>query len=253
MIYGLLGKKLGHSFSPDYFRQKFAQLGLADSHTYQLFEIADIAQVLPILARQDIAGLNVTIPYKQAIMPYLAGIDAAAAKVGAVNTLYRANDGSWWGYNTDVIGFGLSLDQKIAEIALSTDFVLSDALILGTGGAAKAVQYALKARKINYLSVSRQPKDGDISYLDCNADRIQQVQLIVQTTPLGMYPNIDTCPDIDYAALNPKHLLFDLVYNPKETVFLQRGEQAGAYRLGGEQMLQLQADAAWQIWQQQQL
>lgn len=241
-MFGLIGQKLSHSFSPAYFAQKFKKLGIAA--TYSRFELPQIEDVAALLARPELVGLNVTIPYKTSIMPYLNKIDPAAAAVGAVNCLRREAEG-WTGYNTDVIGFGQSLDEFLSHAKQP----INAALVLGHGGASKAVQVALHIRNIAFTIVSRHPQANQISYEACSPDIIATHPLIINTTPLGMWPNVDSAPDIPYEALDEKHLLFDLVYNPKETVFLQRGKQQGAQTLDGEQMLHLQADAAWQLWQ----
>jgi shikimate dehydrogenase len=243
--YGLIGKSIAHSFSPAYFAQKFAALGLNNSHQYALFPLAKIEEVAPLLQQKDIFGLNVTIPYKQQIIPFLDSLDPQAEAAGAVNTIVKQKNRHWRGYNTDIIGFGQSLDTATQKL----NFELYNALILGSGGAAKAVQQALLARNISFKTVSRKAENNNISYENCSAKMITAAQLIINTTPLGMSPNIETCPDIDYSAIGQKHLLFDLVYNPKETVFLQRGKAQGAQLIGGLQMLHAQADAAWQIWQ----
>lgn len=243
--YGLIGQSINHSFSPAYFNQKFERLGLSHSHDYQLFPLANIEQVQELMQQPHIFGLNITIPYKQQIIPFLDALDPQAEAANAVNTIARQKNGLWRGYNTDIIGFGLSLDAAIQKL----DFEIKNALILGSGGAAKAVQQALLARNISFQPLSRNAENQSISYNNCNAQIIANHQLIINTTPLGMWPNIDSCPDIDYSAISKKHLLFDLVYNPKETVFLQRGKAQGAQLLGGLEMLHAQADAAWQIWQ----
>ena len=245
--YGLIGQSISHSFSPAYFSQKFAALGLSHSHDYQLFPLANIEQVQKILQQPQIFCLKVTIPYKQQIIPFLDALDPQAEAANAVNTIVRQKNGLWRGYNTDIIGFGLSLDIALEKL----DFKLKNALILGSGGAAKAVQQALLARNISFQTVSRNAENQaqNIKYENCSSQIIAAHQLIINTTPLGMWPNIDSCPDIDYSAIGEKHLLFDLVYNPKETVFLQRGKAQGAQLLGGLEMLHAQADAAWQIWQ----
>jgi shikimate dehydrogenase len=208
---------------------------------YQNFELTTIDK-LPGLLKwlPDLAGLNVTIPYKETVIPYLHSLDDAAKAIGAVNTITIENK-KLKGYNTDYLGF----TQSIQPLLLPTD---THALILGTGGSAKAVAYALQLLGISHQSVSRNPKEGELAYQDLTASIIQQHQIIVNCTPTGMFPNIDDCPPIPYEGLTDKHLLFDLIYNPPETVFLQKGTAVGARTKNGLEMLHLQADEAWHIW-----
>lgn len=236
-MYGIIGYPLSHSFSPGYFREKFRQLGIAAS--YDAFPLEAIT-ALPALLEQHPAlrGLNVTIPYKQAVMAWLDALDDTAAAVGAVNCI-RIDNGRLKGYNTDCIGFLESLEPLL-------EAQHRQALVLGTGGAAKAVQYALQQLGIRYKLVSR--SGGDLRYSDLDAALVNDYKLIVNTTPLGMYPAVDACPELPYEALGPQHLLYDLVYNPEETLFLQKGKARGAVIKNGYDMLIGQAEAGWRIW-----
>ena len=230
--YGIIGQPLEHSFSARYFTDKFMRENIdAD---FRLFPISDIALVTPLLTQLD--GFNVTLPYKQAIIPYLSGIDSVAAHIGAVNVVHAQR-----GYNTDWIGFTQSIQPMLTEKD-------THALILGTGGVSRAVTYALRQLGITTLFVSRQARSGSITYADITSDIIQQHTIIVNCTPLGMYPHTQSCPAIPYQLLTSNHLLFDCVYNPEKTLFLQQGEKQGARTQNGLQMLYRQADAAWQIW-----
>lgn len=241
--FGLIGRSLAHSFSQAYFTRKFAQLGLADIYSYELFELPT-ADALPALlvARPDLAGLNVTIPYKEQLRPYLGKIAPSAAKVGAVNVVEFTADGVLIGHNTDYVGFRESL---LRFCPLGPD---CRALVLGTGGAAKAVATALKELDVAYQIVSRTAGTADLTYADLSDVGLATYQLIINTTPLGTYPAVTDCPPLPYATLGPQHYLFDLVYNPAETEFMRRGRAAGAHAKNGYEMLTLQAEAAWAIW-----
>jgi shikimate dehydrogenase len=240
--YGLIGKKLGHSFSKRYFTGKFEREGIADA-TYELYELATIAELPQLLQNQpDLVGLNVTVPYKETVMPFLDELDEAAARIGAVNTI-KITAGRTKGYNTDYIGFRDSLEQFYPATQNSR------ALVLGTGGASKAVVAALQDLQINYTILSRQAGQGQLTYADLTPELLKQYQLIVNTTPLGMYPAVENCPELPYEALSAQHYLYDLVYNPEQTLFLEKGKSAGSQTINGLQMLYGQAEAAWQIWQ----
>lgn len=241
-IYGLIGYPLSHSFSKRYFTEKFEQMGISDTHTYELFELADIQNFPQLIASQpDLRGLNVTIPHKQAVMAFLDALDASAEKVGAVNVIKIGVGGKLIGYNSDYYGFKTSLEEFIpAHTPLK-------ALILGNGGAAKAVVAALKDLSIQYKIVSRTKSDDNLSYKDLT-DEISNYQLIINSSPVGTYPQSDVCPDIPYDQLTSNHYLYDLVYNPVQTLFLQKGEKQGAHTHNGLKMLHLQAEKAWEIW-----
>jgi shikimate dehydrogenase len=242
--FGLIGKKLGHSFSKQYFTAKFEKESIADA-TYELYELASITE-FPQLLKSDpeLVGLNVTVPYKEAVIPYLNELDETAAGIGAVNVI-KITQGKTKGYNSDYVGFKKSLERFYPANEASK------ALVLGTGGASKAVCAALKNLDIKYTILSRQPKAGQLTYSDITPELLQQYQLIVNTTPLGMAPDLDSCPDIPYSALTAQHYLYDVVYNPEQTLFLQKGKAAGANTINGLEMLYGQAEAAWQIWQNQ--
>ena len=241
--YGLIGKKLTHSFSKTYFGNKFKKARMQD-YEYVNFELKQIEDFTDLIAeKQSIKGLNVTIPYKEAILPYLDEISSKADRVQAVNTI-QIRDGKLIGYNTDVYGFENSLSKTLSW----TD--MKKALILGTGGASKAIRYVLEELEIEYQLVSRTASDDTIQYEDLGEKEIKEVQLIVNTTPLGMFPNIDDAPDIPYQFLGPRHLLYDLIYNPEKSLFLTMGEEQGARIKNGYDMLVLQANRSWKIWNQ---
>jgi shikimate dehydrogenase len=244
--FGLLGRTLAHSFSQTYFSHKFDRLRLTDCR-YELFELAEASDLPQLLARYpDLAGLNVTIPYKEQIWPYLTRVASSAALVGAVNVIEFLADGSLVGHNTDYVGFRESL-RKFYPAATTPG---QRALILGTGGAAKAVAVALRELGIAYWFVSRDPLSAQLTYAELTPAIISAHPLIINTTPLGTYPAVQECPLLPYDALTPAHYLFDLIYNPRETLFLERGRLAGAHTKNGFEMLELQAEAAWAIWNQ---
>lgn len=238
--YGLIGYPLSHSFSKGFFTRKFEEEHIAGCQ-YETFPIPAITE-LPALLDQhpDLCGLNVTIPYKEQVIPYLDELSDAAANIGAVNCI-RLKDGKKKGFNTDVIGFRNSLQPLLQPHH-------NRALVLGTGGAAKAVMYALQEMNIPYIVASRTPGNGAVAYSSLDQATMEAHTLIVNTTPLGMYPNVDACPDIPYAFITSRHLLYDLVYNPAETLFLQKGAAQGAIVKNGHEMLILQAEASWDIW-----
>lgn len=245
--YGLIGHPLGHSFSATYFAEKFSREGI--SARYDNYDLDSIDQVEGLRA---LCGFNVTIPYKQAIIPYLAGISDEAREIGAVNTVKVVN-GRFYGYNTDVIGFRESLRPLIAAHSPSR------ALVLGTGGASRAIVHALTTLGISWQYVSRAPRAGQLTYADLRPLLAAQPSvsslsepsarlLIVNCTPLGTYPNVDTCPDLPYDLITPGTVMYDLVYNPDQTLFLHRGHERGAITKNGLEMLHRQAEAAWEIW-----
>ena len=241
---GLIGFPLSHSFSKKYFGQKFEKKNIL-TWQYDLFPLENI-QELPALfeSRNNLVGINVTIPYKEQIIPYLDELDTAASEIGAVNTV-KIVDGKRIGYNTDVYGFEKSLCDFMKA---SANTAVKNALVLGTGGAAKAVVYVLKKLGIKAQMVSRSKKNEVLSYSDLSTTTLNDFQLIINTTPLGMSPNIDAAPNIPYSQLTSAHLCYDLVYNPKKTVFLALGEKKGCPIKNGLEMLQLQAEKAWEIW-----
>lgn len=239
--FGLIGKKLGHSFSKKYFTEKFAREGIADA-AYKLYELPQV-EALPALLRQEpeLVGLNVTVPYKEQVMPLLDELDAAAAKIGAVNTI-KISGGKAKGYNTDFLGFKGSLEHFYPEQERG------QALVLGTGGAAKAVWAALDALGVPYVRVSRQEAEGQLSYRQLTPALLHKYNLVVNTTPLGMYPQVQEAPELPYSSITAKHYIYDLVYNPEQTLLMQRSAANGAKTLNGLPMLYRQADAAWSIW-----
>ena len=242
--YGLIGRKLGHSFSQTYFTQKFSQLHL-DQHRYELFEL-DSPAALPALiaAHPELRGLNVTVPYKELIWTYLDEVAPSAQRVGAVNVIEFRTDGRLVGHNTDYIGFRESVRRFFplrGEVAR--------ALVLGTGGAAKAVEVGLRELGISYWLVSRDPLRDGLTYDDLTPELLAGHPLIINATPLGTYPDIEQCPPLPYSAIGEAHYLYDLIYNPTETLFLRRGREAGAQIKNGFEMLCLQAEEAWAIWE----
>lgn len=244
--FGLIGYPLGHSFSKKFFTEKFEREALPD-HEYVNFEIDSIAKFPSIFDQYDnICGLNCTIPYKQQIMTFLEEIDEEAKQVGAVNTVkpIRTNEGlRLKGYNTDIIGFERSLKPML-------DDKHTRALILGTGGASKAVKHVLTKLGIEYLSASIEEElfDKEIRYDAIDAEMIRERLLIINATPLGTYPKVDNCPTLPYEQLTEDHVLFDLVYNPEVTLFMKKGQEKGAKTKNGLEMLHGQALASWEIW-----
>jgi shikimate dehydrogenase len=210
---------------------------------YGLYELSDIGQVEEFVRQTpNLVGFNVTIPYKQQIIPYLNSLSEEAREIGAVNCVKIMADGELKGYNTDVDGVRLTLDKLIG----SAD--VGGALVLGSGGASQAVKYVLKERNIPYLIVSRDRAKGDITYAELTHEVISDNRLIINTSPVGMYPHIDDAPSLPYQALSSSHFLFDLVYNPEQTKFMKLGSEAGAHVTSGLDMLYAQAESAWQIW-----
>lgn len=239
--FGLIGYPLGHSFSRRYFSEKFEREGRQDC-SYELFPLRSIGELPGLLASYpDLEGFNVTIPYKIQILPYLSSLDPAAESVGAVNTVAVKN-GGLRGYNTDVWGFEVSLRGFLPETFRGR------ALVLGSGGASRAVQYALRKMGIEFSVVSRRPGPGQLGYSDLRSAVMQSHSLIVQTTPLGMSPDTGASPPIPFSLLTNAHYLYDLVYNPEMTIFLQKGKEEGAQVKNGLEMLYLQAEKAWEIW-----
>jgi shikimate dehydrogenase len=238
--FGLIGKNIDYSFSKVYFTKKFKALKL-DHYTYENFDFQEISELENVLKNnQNIKGFNVTIPYKEAIIPYVSAMDAIAKEIGAINTIKITTEGIK-GYNTDYYGF-----QKAMEPLLKKHHKF--ALILGTGGASKAVAYVFKILGISYKFVSRKAENDQFSYSDLNQKILEKYTIIVNCTPLGTYPNMERKPEIPYQYISPKHLLFDLIYNPEKTTFLLAGEAQGAQIKNGETMLEQQAEKAWEIW-----
>ena len=238
--FGLLGKNISYSFSQTFFSIKFEKEVLV--HSYQNFDVPCIQQFEELVCNHpDLKGLNVTIPYKEAIIPYLFRLDKEAKKIGAVNTIKFRKDGKLIGYNTDHFGFAKALAHFL-PIHKKT------ALILGSGGAAKAIKYVLDAMNFDYLEVSRTASEETITYQDLTQKILQNHFLIINCTPLGTFPNSDDAPDIPYQHLTENHVLFDLIYNPRETEFMKRGLAKGARVSNGLKMLEYQAKKSWSIW-----
>ena len=235
--FGLIGYPISHSFSPGYFKEKFKLFKINDA-TYDLYPLDNIDK-FEELTKSDIQGVNVTIPYKEQVIPFLNQLSPEAEEIGAVNVIDLRND-KRIGHNTDAFGFAHSL------MPLWGSDKPSHALVLGTGGAAKAVWYVLNKLGISFKKVSR--TKGDLTYNEISEDIIKTHRLIINTTPLGMSPYIKTYPNLPYHFIGEKHILFDLVYNPKQTTFLKKGIEKGAVIKNGLEMLQLQADRAWEIW-----
>lgn len=242
-IYGLIGFPLIHSFSQNYFNQKFEAESI--KARYLNFELPDIGDFMEVVSEYPtLAGLNVTIPYKEQVIPYLNEMDEDAAKIGAVNVIkIIRNKGSlkFKGYNSDIIGFTDSISPLLNERR-------KKALVLGTGGASKAVVRGLENLGITATLVSRSAREGVITYEDLTPELMAENLIIVNTTPLGMYPHVEECPDIPYDCLTKEHLCYDLLYNPDVTMFMRKAEEYGAETKNGLEMLLLQAFAAWNIW-----
>jgi len=239
-IFGLIGKSLSHSFSQQYFTQKFHQQKINDAE-YHLFSLSNIHEIKDLFKLPALLGFNVTIPYKTEIIPFLDGLDKVAQEVGAVNCVVKEGN-RWVGYNTDVVGFGQML-HEIPRYARND----KPALVLGAGGAAKAVCYVLKQKNIPFQIVSRKKTEQTITYDEVTEELIRHSSFIINTTPLGMFPNINEMPQIPYAALNSEHILIDLIYNPEETLFLKEGKNRGALTVNGLEMFYAQAEASYII------
>ena len=240
--FGLIGYPLTHSFSPGYFAEKFKKENITDAE-YNAYEISSIVQFPSLVQRlPNLVGLNVTIPYKETIIPYLNELDAVAKQIGSVNTiLFR--DGKSIGHNTDLIGISETLKPHL-------EWYMMQALILGTGGSAKTVAYFLQKIGIEPWFVTRTPTEKNhIAYADLTPETVQKYKLIVNCSPVGMYPNVAEKPAIPYDGITDMHVLFDLVYNPSMTQFLQEGQDRDATIINGHKMLLAQAEASWKIWQ----
>ncbi len=244
--YGLIGYPLRHSFSIGYFNEKFRAEGI--DAEYVNFEIPSLDDFPGIIAENpNLRGLNVTIPYKEKIISYLDELDKDTRAIGAVNVIkvvHKKNKVRLIGYNSDIIGFTQSIEPLLQPHH-------KKALILGTGGAAKSVFHGLKNLGVEGVYVSRTPKKDMLTYAELTPEVMQEYKVIVNCTPLGMFPKVDVCPDIPYDLLTPEHLLYDLLYNPNITLFMKKGMQQGATTKNGLEMLLLQAFAAWDIWNQE--
>jgi shikimate dehydrogenase len=241
--FGLIGYPLGHSFSVSFFSEKFNREGIDAS--YRNFPLERVSEFENLIKTEtNLYGLNVTVPYKQAIIPYLDALSKTARDIKAVNTICfcrKDERKALTGHNTDVIGFERSLKSHLKKQHNS-------ALVLGTGGSSRAVTYVLKQMGIPYHLISREEGEGKINYSALDPEMVASSPLIINCTPLGMSPGVDVCPDIPYEAISSRHLLFDLIYNPEKTLFLARGEDRGAAIINGYEMLTYQAEASWEIW-----
>jgi shikimate dehydrogenase len=242
-VFGLIGQTVSHSFSKSYFDEKFFRDGLRD-YRYELFPLASINEIEKLIAEtKGLSGLNVTIPYKEQIIKFLSEVDPTAKRIGAVNVV-KFKDGKLIGFNTDSEAFGETLTNWLPK---EKTF---QALILGTGGSSKAVQEALKKMNISFKIASREKGKGNYVYEDITEESkiFEQYHLIINTTPLGMSPNNETMPPIDYELITKEHYVYDLIYNPARTMFLQKAEMRGAIVKNGLEMLHVQAEKSWQIW-----
>lgn len=241
--FGLVGKNISYSFSRGYFSEKFETLKLSN-HVYQNFDLNEIEEFPEVFIEhsEELIGMNVTIPYKEKVGAYLDEVDEDAKQIGAINTIKILSSGRRIGYNTDVYGFQNSIAPLIQEFH-------KKALILGTGGASKAVAYAFSKLNIDYKFVSRIPSNEmQISYDSINGVLLEEYTVIVNCSPIGTSPDIHLCPNLPYENISDRHLLYDLIYNPAETTFLRKGREQGAVTKNGLQMLELQAEKSWEIW-----
>ncbi|MGA8852965.1 MAG: shikimate dehydrogenase [Christiangramia sp.] len=237
--FGLLGKNIDYSFSRKYFSEKFSSENI--DAEYKNFDIADISGFSEVIRNNPLSGLNVTIPYKEAVIPYLDHLDPHSTKIKAVNTIKFEKDGSLCGYNTDYWGFLEALKPHLHANH-------KKALILGTGGASKAIAYALNLLDIPFKFVSRNPEKNQFSYSDLDTKIIENYHLIINSTPLGTFPDVEKCPSIPFKYITENHLIFELIYNPSETKLMKKAAAKGAKTLNGLEMLKLQAEKAWAIW-----
>lgn len=245
MKLGLLGKSLSHSFSKGYFEKKFLDESKSD-YNYANYDLENLDNLIQIITENKLSGLNVTKPYKESVIPFLNEMDPVAKEIKAVNCIkisWKNNTPYLIGYNTDYYGFGQSIKPFLEPSH-------QKALILGTGGASKAVYYALKNIGVDvyFVTSSEKKTPNCFHYSELNEHVLNAFKLIVHCTPLGMYPKTDAFPEIPYEFLTPQHLLYDLIYNPEQTLFLQKGKEKGAVIINGLNMLKLQADKAWEIW-----
>ena len=237
--FGLIGKNIDYSFSKKYFSEKFKKENL--DCTYSNFDVVNISEIESILQNNSISGYNVTIPYKEEIIKFLDEIDEVAKDIGAVNTIKKIDNRNI-GFNTDVIGFEKSL------LPLIENKIPKNALILGSGGASKAIKYVLKKLKINYSTVSRKEGKSEFVYENLNEVILNKFKMIINCSPVGTFPNINNCPNIPYEFLTKDHILYDLVYNPIESLFLKRGRKLGCKTKNGLEMLEIQANESWSVW-----
>ena len=238
--FGLVGKGIGYSFSKTYFQKKFIENKIFTNYNYKNFDIENISEIEEIFEIKNLAGLNITIPYKEKVIPYLNELTATAQQIGAVNTVVFKNKKTV-GHNTDIVGFENALKLFIGTSS-------KKALVLGSGGASKAVKFVLKKNKIDLITVSRNPKKNEMNYDGINQEIINNYPLIINCTPLGTKPKIEEAPNIPYNYIGPENYLFDLIYNPIQTKFMRIGLEKGAKVCNGYHMLIQQAEASWKLW-----
>lgn len=240
--FGLIGRNIAYSFSRTYFAKKFEKESITDCR-YDNFDLDDISEFPKVIKEtKGLVGLNVTIPYKESVIPYLDKLNKKARAIGAVNTIKVTKKGKLIGYNTDYYGFKKSIEPLLQDHH-------KKALILGTGGASKGIAFALDTLNLSTSFVSRQPShENEFSYKDLRQEIMADHTVIINCTPLGTHPNINECPSIPYEFITERHLLFDLIYNPEETEFLRLGKNHGATICNGSKMLKFQAEKAWKIW-----
>lgn len=242
--YGLIGYPLSHSFSREYFKNKFEKEGIQDCR-YDVYEMPDFGTIHDLMADPELMGLNITIPHKVAAFRFVHQLDPIARRIGAINVMKKLKDGTWKGYNSDYFGFLSAL-----EILVKTEsWKEKNALILGSGGSSMAVAEALAFLAVKAKIVSRNPAEGQLGYQDLNEDMLKKTSLIVNCTPVGMFPHVQQAPDIEYTGLAKDGFAVDLIYNPEKTLFLKRCEEQGLKTLNGLPMLIAQAEKSWEIWQ----
>lgn len=239
-IYGLIGKNINYSFSKNYFTNKFIKLK-SKNCSYTNFDLLNIAEFENIILKNNLNGLNVTIPYKEKIIPYLDSLDLEAKLIGAVNTIKIDSNKKLKGYNTDYIGFLNSIKIHLTKKH-------KKAIILGSGGASKAIIHALKKLEITSITVSRNNLKGNLTYNDLDREVFNSCQIIINCSPVGTYPKVNECPNIPYQYIDSRHICYDLIYNPKETQFLKKSRLNNAFVINGMKMLKLQAEESWKIW-----
>jgi len=240
-IYGLIGKKISYSFSKNYFTNKFKKSDLDSNYTYKNLDLDDINQFKNIIKQKKFNGFNVTIPYKEKIIKFLDKLDSDAEKIGAVNTIKVCSNNQLKGYNTDYIGF----IKSISPILNKTH---KKAILLGSGGASKSIIFGLDKLNISSIVVSRSKEKGNIIYEELNNEIINASQIIINCSPVGTFPKINECPKIPYKYINSKHICYDLIYNPLESKFLKESKKNNATTLNGMEMLKIQAEESWKIW-----